>query len=195
MDNTVFQHHSLSLHPFSKKFFKMNVLDQFSIPVSGLGNGLHGYDFSIGKDFFQAFEESPIKEGSVNVHFDFDKREDMYVLLFSFGGKVQVTCDRCLDSFPLPIDDRQSLMVKFDEEPWEDADVVFIQKGTPTLNVARYIYEFINLAVPMVKTHDDAGDNCNPDMLKYLEEKVEGEADEPTSNPFRDALKDFNFEN
>lgn len=173
----------------------MNVLDQFSIPVSGLSNGLHGYEFSIDKDFFDAFEESPIKEGSVHVHFDFDKRDDMYVLLFSFEGEVQVTCDRCLDPFALPIEDRQSLLVKFDDEPWEDADVVFIQKGTQVLNVAKYIYEFINLAVPMTKTHDDAGDDCNPDMLKYLEQPEEEEAEEPDSNPFLDALKDFNIEN
>lgn len=173
----------------------MNVLDQFSIPVSGLSNGLHGYEFSIEKEFFEAFEESPIKEGSVHVQFDFDKREDMYVLLFYFEGEVQVTCDRCLDPFALPIEDRQSLLVKFDDEPWEDADVVFIQKGTQMLNVAKYIYEFINLAVPMTKTHDDAGDDCNPDMLKYLEQKDEEESDKPDSNPFLDALKDFNIEN
>ena len=173
----------------------MNVLDQFSIPVSGLRNGLHGYDFSIREDFFQAFEESPIKNGNVDVHLDFDKREDMYIMLFSFEGEVEVTCDRCLDLFDLPIEDRQSLMVKFDEEPWEDAEVVFILKGTPSLNVARYIYEFINLAVPMTKTHDDAGDDCNPEMLKYLGQQEEETPDEPTSNPFKDALKDLNFEN
>ena len=120
----------------------------------------------------------------------------MYVLLFTFNGKVEVTCDRCLDPFHLPVEDRQSLMVKFDEEPWEDADVVFIVKGTQQLNVAKYIYEFINLAVPITKTHDDAGDDCNPEMLKYLNEGSDETSDsEPTSNPFRDALKDFNFEN
>ncbi|MEO1258458.1 MAG: DUF177 domain-containing protein [Bacteroidota bacterium] len=174
----------------------MNALDQFSIPVLGLRNGLHGYDFNIEKEFFEAFEASPIKNGEVSVHLDFDKREDMYVLLFSFNGKVEVTCDRCLDPFHLPVADRQSLMVKFDEEPWEDADVVFIVKGTQELNVAKYIYEFINLAVPITKTHDDAGDNCNPEMLKYLNEGSDDRTDgQPTSNPFRDALKDFNFEN
>ncbi len=173
----------------------MNVLDQFSIPVSGLSNGLHEYEFSVGKDFFEAFAESPIKEGAINVLFNFDKREDMYVLLFDFEGEVEVICDRCLDPFALPIEDRQSLLVKFDDEPWEDADVVFIQKGTQVLNVAKYIYEFINLAVPMTKTHDDAGDDCNPDMLKYLEQQEEEEADEPTPNPFLDAFKDLNLEN
>ena len=86
-------------------------------------------------------------------------------------------------------------MVKFDDEPSEDADVVFILKGTPSLNVARYIYEFINLAIPIIKTHDATGDSCNPEMLKYLEQANGQQTDESASNPFRDALKDLNFEN
>ncbi len=174
----------------------MDALDHFSIPVSGLINGLHSYDFSIGKDFFQAFEESPIQNGQVEVHMDFDKRDDMYVLMFSFNGTVEVVCDRCLDPFSLPIEDRQSLMVKFDEEEWEDVDVIFILKGTQTLNVSKYIYEFIHLAVPMTKSHDDAGAECNPEMLKYLDQVEEkDETSNDSSNPFRDALKDMNFEN
>ncbi len=182
------------MHPFLKKFFKMDALDHFSIPVLGLCNGLHQFDFSIGEDFFQAFEASPIRDGQVNVHLDFDKREDMYVMVFSFDGKVEVTCDRCLGQFSLPVEDRQSLMVKFDEKAWEDAEVVFILKGTHKLNVAKYIYEFICLAVPMAKTHDDAGADCNPEMLKYLDNEDE-DPDEESSNPFRSALRDMNFEN
>jgi len=172
----------------------MDAFDQFSIPVLGLRNGLHSYDFSVGKAFFHAFEESPIQNGQVNVHLDFDKREDIYVMVFSIDGKVEVICDRCLDSFDLSIQDSQSLMVKFDEKEWEDADVVFILKGTPLLNVAKYIYEFINLAVPIAKTHDDEEAECNPEMLKYLEEEDSG-IQEDSANPFKDAFRDMNFEN
>lgn len=173
----------------------MNVLDQFSIPVSGLRNGLHGYDFKIKDDFFESFEASPVQIGNIDVHLDFDKREDMYVLLFSLSGQVETVCDRCLDPFDLPIEEKQSLMVKFAEEPWEDADVIFIAQGTPVLNVAKYIYEFVVLAVPMTKSHDDAGEDCNPEMLKYLESKEAEEPTAPSSNPFKDAFKGLNFEN
>ena len=173
----------------------MNVLDQFSIPVMGLRNGLHEYNFQIEKDFFDAFEASFIKDGQVQVHFSIDKREDMYVLLFSLNGKVEVTCDRCLDLFELPIESSENLLVKFDEKEWEDADVVYIIKGTLELNVAKYIYEFIHLAVPMTKTHDDAGGDCNPEMLKYLDGDDKEEETPSVTNPFEDALKGFNFEN
>ena len=172
----------------------MNVLDQFSIPVSGLRYGLHEYDFQVEKDFFEAFEATTIKKGVVKVQFSLDKREDMYVLLFSLNGKVEVNCDRCLDFFELPIESEESLLVKFDEKEWEDADVIYIIKGTQVMNVSKYIYEFIHLAVPMTKTHDDAGGSCNPEMLKYLSDSEEEEKPS-TSNPFKDALKGLNFEN
>ncbi|HHM21446.1 MAG TPA: DUF177 domain-containing protein [Bacteroidetes bacterium] len=175
----------------------MNVLDQFSIPVSGLRNGLHGYDFDIGDEFFRAFEKSSVRQGSVQVHLAFEKREDMYLLTFTLSGKVTATCDRCLDDFALPIEDIRHLLVKFDVEPWEDADVVFIEKGTISLNVASYIYEFIHLAMPMIKTHENAGDDCNPEMLKYLDrtDGGQGQAGSPGHNPFPDAFRDIDFEN
>lgn len=166
-----------------------DALDQFSIPVSGLRNGLHAYDFSIRKPFFEAFEESPIEDGAVEVHFSFDKRTDLYEMQFELTGTVKVVCDRCLDEFNLPIEDNQVLLVKFDEKPWEDADVIYLPQDTQRINVAKYIYEFINLAVPIAKTHDDADLDCNPDMLKFL--GTQEMEDDQKQTPIWDALKNL----
>lgn len=173
----------------------MNALDHFSIPVLGLRDGLHEYDFNIGREFFQCFQDSPIEDANVEVHFLFDKRPDLYEMTFEFEGTVKVACDRCLEEFDLPIDDRQFLLVKFDEKEWEDADVIYILKGTPKLNVAKYIYEFINLAVPMMKTHDDAGERCDPEMLKFLTKEEEQSQEENTANPLWDALRGLSTQN
>ncbi len=173
----------------------MNDLDHFSIPLSGLRDGLHEYDFNISGEFFRYFPDSPIEDGDVDVHLLFDKRPDLCEMTFDFKGAVKVSCDRCLEEFDLPVKDHQVLLVKYGEKEWEDLDIIYILRGTPKLNVARFIYEFVNLAVPMVKTHDDAGGQCNPEMLKYLtkEEKQDEQAD--TTNPFWEALKRFNSEN
>ncbi len=172
----------------------MEALDQFSIPVAGLRDGLHEFDFSIRDDFFQHFENSPVKLGQIDVHLRFEKQPAMFELDFAIEGFVVTACDRCLEDFNYPITDRQQLLVKFDEKEWEDADVVYISPGTQKLNVAKYIYEFINLAVPMVKTHDKAGDRCDPEMLKFLDRKEAG-GEKSASNPAWDALRDFNLEN
>ena len=135
-------------------------------------SGLHEYDFRIDQAFFQHFEGSPLQDANVNVHLLFDKHPDMYVMTFQISGTVKTTCDRCLEEFDLPIEDDQTLLVKFDEKESEDTDIIYILKGTQMLNVARYIYEFVNLAVPIVKHHEDAGESCNPEMLKYLEQEI-----------------------
>ena len=174
----------------------MEILDQFTIPVSGLGDGLHGFDFQVDAEFFRQFQGSPVEVADVKVHLDFDKRPDLYVMTFQFEGTVNVTCDRCLGQFDLPIEDEQGLLVKFDDKEWEETEVIYILRGTQQLNVARYIYEFVNFAVPITKTHDEAGESCDPEMLKFLSEPEEEEEEaEPKNNPFGDALRGLNFEN
>jgi uncharacterized protein len=172
----------------------MDALEHFTIPVSGLHNGPHEYDFTIDGSFFQCFPESPIKDGKVSVHFIFDKQPDLYTMTFEIKGTVKTTCDRCLEEFDLPLEDEQLLVVKFDEKEWEEADIVYVLKGTERMNVAKYIYEFINLAVPIAKTHDDAEEECDPEMLKYIQKE---EADEAPGNSTSiwDALKGLQNDN
>lgn len=171
----------------------MDALEHFTIPVSGLHNGTHEYDFSIDASFFQCFPESPIKDGNVDVHFIFDKQSDMYTMTFEIEGTVKTACDRCLEEFDLPIETNDMLLVKFDEKEWEDADIIYVLRDTPRLNVARYIYEFINLAVPIAKTHDDADEECDPEMLKFLEQK--DDEVKPVSSSVWDALKGLQNDN
>ena len=171
----------------------MDALAHFTIPVSGLHNGPHEYDFSIDRSFFQCFPESPILDGTVAVHFIFDKSPDMYTMTFQLEGTVKTACDRCLEEFDLPIEDDQTLLVKFDEKEWEDADIIYVLRDTPRLNVALYIYEFINLAVPITKTHDDADEECDPEMLKFLQQENEDEPND--SSAVWDALKGLQNDN
>lgn len=171
----------------------MDALPQFSIPFSGLADGVHEFDFQVDKKFFAAFEASPIKDATFTNHLIFDKRADMMVLTFENKGATNVTCDRCLEEFDLPIDDAQSLIFKFSEDLISnDPDVVHLPPGTKTLNVAEYIYEFIILAIPMIKTHDLADEDCDEEMLNYLDsiEEEEDKKDEP-ENPIWGTLKNF----
>lgn len=170
----------------------MDALPQFSIPFSGLGDGVHEFDFQVDTKFFAAFESSPIENADIKNHLIFDKRADMMVLTFENKGTIHTTCDRCLEVFDLPIDDTQSLIFKFSEGVSEDPDVVHLSKGTKTLNVAKYIYEFIILAIPMIKTHDLADEDCDEEMLNYLDPiETDEDKDDDAENPIWGALKDF----
>ncbi|MFT4972718.1 MAG: hypothetical protein ACI9JY_001924 [Saprospiraceae bacterium] len=170
----------------------MDALPQFFIPFSGLGDGVHEFDFQVDTTFFAAFEASPIKTGEIKNHLIFDKRSDMMVLTFENKGTVLTTCDRCLEEFSLPIDDAQSLIFKFSDEVSNDPDVVNLEKGTKTLNVAEYIYEFIILAIPMIKTHDSADEDCDEEMLNYLDPIEDEETKDEPESQIWGALKKFN---
>lgn len=167
----------------------MDALVQFNLPVSGLKDGLHSFDFQIDDTFFACFEASVIKEGAIKVQVVFDKRPDMYVLSIAFDGVIRTECDRCLDDFMLPIAGRQSLLFKFDEAAEEDADIVFIARGEPQLNIAQYIYEYIHLSVPIAKTHDLASETCDEAVLKILNRQNTDKDSGDDENPVWDALK------
>jgi len=168
----------------------MDSLIQFNIPVSGLRDKVHRFDFQLDKSFFQCFSESPIKDGNIEVQLEFDKRPDLYVLTFDIKGTVKAICDRCLEEFDLPLCANQSLLAKFDNSEHEEAEVIYILQGTKKLNVAKYIYEFVNLAMPIIKMHEKAGEECKKDMLKHLS-SYQQEKEASDQNPVWAALKDF----
>jgi uncharacterized metal-binding protein YceD (DUF177 family) len=163
----------------------MGNLVEYTLPISGMKNGMHAFDYQVRDEFFSHFEHSLIQNANVQLTVSLDKRPDLMILNFDFGGSVRTACDRCLEDFDLPVSGQQVLMVKYDESTHDDEEVFYITRSTQELDIAEFVYEFISLALPMVKTHDDAGSSCNPEMLKYLNHTEETD----TGNPLRDVLK------
>ncbi len=173
----------------------MEALPEFTIPIEGLGDGVHQFDFQIDKSFFDHFQNSPIKDGKFDLKLYFDKRPDMLVLTFEFAGSYVTDCDRCLESIDLPVKDSQQLLVKYADEPKDDTEIIYITKETQLLNVAKYAYDCIGLAIPISKVCDEIDDPpCNDKMLDYLDEKEE-EENESQNNPIWEALKNFKKNN
>ncbi|HMQ48097.1 MAG TPA: DUF177 domain-containing protein [Saprospiraceae bacterium] len=173
----------------------MDPLIAYSIPIKGLHFGIHQFDFQIDRHFFENFDYSPIQEAAIDLKLELDRRPDMYVLLFHLKGTVQTECDRCLAGIDLPIEDTQQLVVKLSaDEQIGDDDVIFIHPDTSRFQIAEYIYEYICLAMPMIKRYDcEADDNpkCDQEMLRRLlqqEDTIESKEEEG-ENPIWDALK------
>ena len=169
----------------------MKTLKEYTIPISGLKEGVHQFDFQIDNAFFEHFEASPIQKADLKVDFYFDKQSGMYVLIFEVDGKVSVECDRCLAEFEMPIKSSNTLIAKFDASEADDADIIHIPKSEVVINVAEFIYEFIVLSVPIMKKHEDAGEECPEDVFDYLNKEEDTDAEIPSNNPFLDALKNF----
>jgi len=162
----------------------------FTIPLSGLKEGQHLYDFEIGNDFFEEFEESEIKEGNLSASIVLDKRSSHFDLIFKINGKVKVSCDRCLGMFFQPVECENKLLVKFGKE-WDDSDpdLITIPADENELDVKQYLYEFIQLALPIQKVHPGGSKEteCDPEMIKKLREHIVSE--EKESDPRWDELK------
>ncbi len=146
----------------------MDALTPFNLPLSGMKQGMHAFHFRVDQDFFSCFEASPLAEGDLLVELTCDKRPDMLVLVFHLKGTVRTACDRCLDEFDLPLEAAHQLLVKYDVHERDEAEVVYIHRDTPRFNVARFVYEFILLSMPMIVTHDHGRGVCNPEMLRYI---------------------------
>jgi len=169
----------------------MKKLKEYTIPISGLKEGVHQFDFQIDSTFFEHFEASPIQKADLRVDFYFDKQSSMYVLIFEVNGKVSVECDRCLEEFEMPIKSSNTLIAKFDASEADEMDIIHISKTAIEIELAEFIYEFIVLSVPIMKKHEDAGEECPEDVFDYLDKEEEAADEAPNNNPFLDALKNF----
>lgn len=148
----------------------------YIIPLSGSSEGRCTYDFVIDRKFFELFEESEIKEGNLIIFVEVDKRSSHIDLDLKIKGNVSICCDRCLEMFDHPVDCENRLLVKYGRiRDDSDPDIITITVDQHELDIKQYIYEFIHLSLPIQRIHpeDASGNsNCNPAMLKKLDEHI-----------------------
>lgn len=163
----------------------------YTIPINGLKEGTHIVDFEIGKEFFEQYEESEIKEGSLIAIVTLEKRSTHMDLMIRISGEVKVNCDRCLEEYSQRVDCENRLLVKFGRVIEDtDPDILSLAADEYELDLQHHLYEYIYLALPIRRIHpdDNKGNSlCNPAMLKKLEELIIEE--EAEIDPRWDELK------
>jgi len=173
----------------------MNPHIPYILPLRGLSDGLHHFNYDIDDPFFQSFDDSPIQKARIKMRVQLDKRPRLLVLDFNFSGTIQSICDRCLTAIKLPINGDYQLLVKYGEEEAEsDDDVIYIPQETGKWNIAQFVYEYILLAMPIIKVYDCENDDnppCDFDLLDRLDETIPTEEEQPKANPFKAALENW----
>jgi uncharacterized protein len=179
----------------------MAILTEYTLPIYGLKNGIHRYEYEVDAAFFAHFEGSPIQNGRFELVVELDKHDSFFELQFDFDGSTHTECDRCTANIQLPFGGSEKLIVKrTNEDIEEDIDIVVISPDAHEFNIAQYVYEFICLSMPFNKTYDCDKENPKPCDTKIL--KLLGFLDAPTveedksdkKNPF-DGLKNIFSEN
>ncbi len=174
-----------------------SILNTYSVHFKGLKVGKHTFNFEIDNKFFEAFEEGEIKHGKVNVDVTLNRQSLMLDLFISIEGLVEVTCDRCLEDFELPISYEGSLYVKFGETRSDEGEeIIILSNDDSEINIAQYIYESICLSLPIQRYHGMKGtkSKCNKQMLDKLKSLLVKESKKETSediDPRWNKLKDI----
>lgn len=171
----------------------MNPLKQYSVPFTGLKLGSHQFDYELDDTFFNAFEYSLIKSGKLKVNMELEKQETMMLLKFKIKGIVNLDCDTCLSEFPLPINLYERQIVKFAEAEMEsdDEEIISLSRKETEIDISGPLYEMINVAVPYIKNCEQAGKDCDQEMidrLNQLSSEQQTEKNEQTSDPRWEAL-------
>ena len=165
----------------------------YTIGLSGLKEGRHTIDFEIDNKFFESFEESEIKEGSLFANIELEKRSSHIDLFITVSGNVKVCCDRCLEMFLLPLECENRLLVKLGKKIEDsDPDIISLTADEHELDLQQHFYEYIHLALPIKRVHPDDQDGnstCDPVMLKKLNELIVEEENDNENDPRWDELK------
>lgn len=180
----------------------MKYLDKFKIPFKGLENGVHSFDFKIDKKFFDCFEvdDTEIKSGNLICIVELDKKNNLITLGFDIKGTITTNCDRCLDDYNLEIAHNSKVFVKINGLKEEETDELLILEADDNdIYLSQYIYEFINLELPIRKVHDEletSKTKCNKEMLKKLKEmSIKETENKDEIDPRWEKLKNLNINN
>jgi uncharacterized metal-binding protein YceD (DUF177 family) len=187
----------------SKKSLIMSNRREYEIAFVGLKPGEHIYEYQITDSFFEEFQEQDFKNANATVMLKLEKSLSSFMILrFEIGGTAEVICDRCSNNLPFQLFDEFTVTVKMVEDPEaaneqeEDPDVFYISKGESHIDVKDWLYEFINLSLPMQKTCDFEnmdGPYCNPaarDLLNNMR-PTEAEKENPIWKDLKGKFKDL----
>jgi len=170
----------------------------FEIAFVGLKPGAHTFEYSVDNRFFETYGEQDFTNCKANIKLTLEKHNGFMMLKFDIDGKADVNCDRCGNTLTMLLWDEFKVVVKMVENPEvmneqeEDPDVYYISRTESHLTVADWIFEFINLSLPMQKMCSEeemGGPQCNNEVLEKLRQ-MEEEA-QRDSNAIWKALDKF----
>lgn len=170
----------------------MKGLREFQIEIFRLGHKSHEFEYEITDKLFSLHEHSIVDKGRGRCRLVLDKSETMMTLQFEIAAEVELICDRSLDAFWHPIELKEEIIIKFGDDNYSLSDEVLVIKyETPSINVGDFIYEFINLAVPMKKLHPRYQDeeDDQPEIIYTSQEDVSEDDKEDQVDPRWEALK------
>jgi len=171
---------------------------EYEIAFVGLKPGKHEFVYEIDDKFFADNQPQDFTDCHVTVKLVLDKKTSFLMLKFEIGGTVKLPCDLCGNTIEKALWDDFEMLVKMVDNPdemnneEEDPDVYYISRTESHINVREWIYEFINLSIPMQRTcpeKPDGSSGCNQEALEMLKKLNERHSE--SNNPIWKGLDKF----
>lgn len=132
------------------------------VSLDRLEPGRHVWEYELTDAFFSGLEWTEVLSGNVHAVARLDLRESDYSLTIALRGRVQLTCDRCLD----PMD--WDIVCEEEVEP---------ETESKELDLNWLAYELIAVNLPLVHRHPEGG--CNPEMAALLQNHLCSMSEDP----------------
>lgn len=146
----------------------MSNLEQFKIDLNSIAEGTQVFGYDLDDAYFEAIDAPAVRHGRLHTELTLSAVGGCFELDFHTQGMITIPCDLCLDDMEQDVDTHNHLVVRLGEGYSEEDDLITISENEGILDVAWYIYEFIELSIPLRHVH--APGKCNPAMMKILEE-------------------------
>ena len=141
----------------------METKDGHIVELNVLEIGHYDYRFELDDTYFLKIEKTDLLGGKVEVNAQLDLRANDYDLTLTIYGKVQVTCDRCLEPMDIEVDNTE--------------DIAPLLEDVQIIDLDWLAYEQIIVNLPLVHCHPEGG--CNPEMAALLLNHLCGTSEEP----------------
>lgn len=145
----------------------MGKFTEYKLPLKSLPEGVHSFEYHLGKGFFENMESQDIHDADLHVGLTVTYKRDIYTLDFKVTGTITLICDRCLDDLVMPVDTEYHINVKYGEDYNDESDdLLVIPFGDNYLNVAYMLYDTVALTIPIKHVHPLG--KCNRQMSQML---------------------------
>ncbi len=173
------------MQPFCKKVNK--VISDFDINIHGLEDKNYEYIFEGSDLFFEHFDQDIIEGGDFKVKLILEKTTTLLRLRFDIDANLRLICDRSLEEFTEKFIIQETHIYKYGESAQEMSDEMeVIPFGTPKLNVADLISDYILLSVPMKNLHPRFRTDEDEDedgILVYVDPNAEKTETDTSTDP------------
>ena len=154
------------------------MLKNYDIDISKLNLGQYEFRFPIDNTFFELFDYGLIDHGSLSALITLEKKTSFISLKFQIKGAIELVCDRSLEKFDCDLTINEKIVLKYGDEAQIISDEIeIITFNAQKINVAKYIYEFISVSIPMKKLHPKFANESEENQITYSSNDEKNDSD------------------